>query len=131
MQSQASLAMNSSSTIPNTQTTSYIAKKEKETYGRGKIDIAWGYCVEERTSNGERKLKCIYCNKVFSGGGITRMKKNIWPDKEEISIDVKMVPMIFNKNTEEPFKNTSKRKEQLKVYLRKCHLKTMKKMKMM
>lgn len=86
MQSQASSAMNSLSTpIPNIQTISFTAEEEKETSLIGKTNIEWGYSIEEMTSNGARKLRCIYCNKVFSGGRITHMKEHLAGQRGDVN----------------------------------------------
>ena len=47
---------------------------------RSKVDIGWNHCTE--VSKGI--LKCLYCSKTFSGGGINRFKKHIAGVKGEV-----------------------------------------------
>ncbi|XP_020571093.1 uncharacterized protein LOC110018198 isoform X1 [Phalaenopsis equestris] len=44
--------------------------------GNQKHDPAWKHCLMIR-SNGRTKLKCIYCMKLFLGGGIHRIKEHL------------------------------------------------------
>ena len=42
---------------------------------RGKTNPAWDHCKPlELDTNGRGQLMCLYCNKVFKGGGINRFK---------------------------------------------------------
>ncbi|XP_039853730.1 uncharacterized protein LOC120712084 isoform X2 [Panicum virgatum] len=43
---------------------------------RRKTDPAWGYCTQF-TEEGKKKIKCMYCNMVFGGGGIHRFKEHL------------------------------------------------------
>jgi len=47
---------------------------------RKKSDPAWGYCTLI-TEGGRKKIKCMFCNDVFAGGGIHRFKEHLakWP----------------------------------------------------
>ena len=43
---------------------------------RRKSDPAWGYCTQF-TEGGKKKIKCMFCNDVFAGGGIHRFKEHL------------------------------------------------------
>nr|XP_034891250.1 uncharacterized protein LOC118031061 [Populus alba] len=54
---------------------------------RGKTDLAWGHCREApELSVGCKKTKlvCLYCAKVFAGGGINRFKQHLAGAKGEV-----------------------------------------------
>jgi len=54
---------------------------------RGKTDLAWGHCREApELSAGCKKTKlvCLYCAKVFAGGGINRFKQYLAGTKGEV-----------------------------------------------
>jgi hypothetical protein len=54
---------------------------------RGKTDLAWGHCREDlELSVGCKKTKlvCLYCAKVFTGGGINRFKQHLAGTKGEV-----------------------------------------------
>jgi hypothetical protein len=47
---------------------------------RGRTDLTWGHCREvPELSVGCKKTKlvCLYCAKVFAGGGINRFKQHL------------------------------------------------------
>ena len=47
---------------------------------RGRTDLAWGHCREApELSVGcqKTKLVCLYCAKVFAGGGINQFKQHL------------------------------------------------------
>lgn len=44
---------------------------------RQKIDPAWAYATEEKSSDGKRYLICLFCNRKIRGGGISRMKMHL------------------------------------------------------
>jgi hypothetical protein len=47
---------------------------------RGRTDLAWGHCREgPELSVGcqKTKLVCLYCAKVFAGGGINQFKQHL------------------------------------------------------
>lgn len=54
--------------------------QEVEVKTRRKIDLAWGYCTLI-TKDKKKKIKCMFCNMKFSGGGIHRFKEHLakWP----------------------------------------------------
>ncbi|GFZ14934.1 HAT transposon superfamily [Actinidia rufa] len=63
-----------------------------------KHDPAWKHC--QMFKNGDRvQLKCLYCGKIFKGGGIHRIKEHLAGQKDELS--------NFNPTTSEidPFTN--------------------------
>ncbi|CAD6202945.1 unnamed protein product [Miscanthus lutarioriparius] len=43
---------------------------------RKKYDPAWGYCTQF-TEGGKKKIKCMFCNDVFAGGGIHHFKEHL------------------------------------------------------
>ena len=43
---------------------------------RRKTDPAWGYCTQIM-EGGRKKIKCMYCDTTFLGGGIHRFKKHL------------------------------------------------------
>ena len=47
---------------------------------RRKTDPAWGYCTQIM-EGGRKKIKCMYCDTTFLGGGIHRFKEHLakWP----------------------------------------------------
>jgi hypothetical protein len=54
---------------------------------RGRTDLAWGHCREApELSVGCKKTKlvCLYCAKVFAGGGINRFKQHLAGAKGEV-----------------------------------------------
>jgi hypothetical protein len=54
---------------------------------RGRTDLAWGHCREApELSVGCKKTKlvCLYCAKVFAGGGINRFKQHLTGAKGEV-----------------------------------------------
>lgn len=58
-----------------------------------KHDPAWKHC--EMYKNGERiQLKCIYCGKVFKGGGIHRIKEHLAGQKGNASSCLRVQPDV-------------------------------------
>lgn len=58
-----------------------------KSHARGKTVIAWGHCKEilEASTNGnKKKLVCLYCGKIFAGGGINRIKQHLEGLKGEV-----------------------------------------------
>jgi hypothetical protein len=43
---------------------------------RRKTDPAWAYCTQF-TNGGRKKIKCMFCNDEFAGGGIRRFKEHL------------------------------------------------------
>ncbi|GMY24697.1 hypothetical protein FCV25MIE_19939 [Fagus crenata] len=43
---------------------------------RGKCDPTWSRVLEE-VNDGKSSFKCLYCGKVYKGGGINRMKRHL------------------------------------------------------
>ncbi|OAY75759.1 hypothetical protein ACMD2_19826 [Ananas comosus] len=52
--------------------------------GTQKHDPAWKHCLMIR-SGGRTKLKCVYCSKLFLGGGIHRIKEHLARQKGNAS----------------------------------------------
>ncbi|KAF7824043.1 uncharacterized protein G2W53_022187 [Senna tora] len=44
---------------------------------RGKSDPAWGHCRFSDETSAKKHLICMYCNKIFKGGGINRIKQHL------------------------------------------------------
>ncbi|KAF7826300.1 uncharacterized protein G2W53_017464 [Senna tora] len=44
---------------------------------RGKSDPAWGHCRFKDETSAKKHLICMYCNKIFKGGGINRIKQHL------------------------------------------------------
>ncbi|CAN1790452.1 hypothetical protein LINPERHAP1_LOCUS18826 [Linum perenne] len=42
-----------------------------------KTDIAWNYFEELVEENGSKVFRCLFCAKVYKGGGINRMKQHL------------------------------------------------------
>ena len=58
-----------------------------------KHDPAWKHCQMFR--NGERaQLKCIYCSKLFKGGGIHRIKEHLAGQKGNASTCTRVPPDV-------------------------------------
>ncbi|XP_059297402.1 uncharacterized protein LOC132050255 isoform X1 [Lycium ferocissimum] len=58
-----------------------------------KHDPAWKHC--EMYMNGERvQLKCIYCGKIFKGGGIHRIKEHLAGQKGNASTCLRVQPDV-------------------------------------
>ncbi|KAK4351397.1 hypothetical protein RND71_030710 [Anisodus tanguticus] len=58
-----------------------------------KHDPAWKHC--EMYKNGERvQLKCIYCGKIFKGGGIHRIKEHLAGQKGNASTCLRVQPDV-------------------------------------
>jgi len=51
-------------------------KPATEARTRRKTDPAWGYCTQVIEGT-KTKIKCMYCNMTFSGGGIHRFKEHL------------------------------------------------------
>ncbi|XP_061983055.1 uncharacterized protein LOC133702746 [Populus nigra] len=54
---------------------------------RGRMDLAWGHCreaLELSVGCKKTKLVCLYCAKVFAGGGINRFKQHLARAKGEV-----------------------------------------------
>lgn len=58
-----------------------------------KHDPAWKHC--EMFKNGDRvQLKCIYCGKIFKGGGIHRIKEHLAGQKGNASTCLRVQPDV-------------------------------------
>ncbi|OMP03888.1 putative Zinc finger, BED-type [Corchorus olitorius] len=64
----------------------------KRSSKRGKSDPAWAHCrlIESTTSKG--KLMCMYCQKVFAGGGINIFKQHLAGTRGEVEACKKVLP---------------------------------------
>jgi len=64
----------------NQSATPATQEASAEVRTRKKSDPAWGYCTLI-TEGGRKKIKCMFCNDVFAGGGIHRFKEHLakWP----------------------------------------------------
>ncbi|KAJ1272699.1 hypothetical protein BS78_06G222800 [Paspalum vaginatum] len=51
-------------------------QESTEVRTRKKTDPAWDYCTQF-VEEGKKKIKCMYCNAVFGGGGIHRFKEHL------------------------------------------------------
>jgi hypothetical protein len=60
--------------------TSSVQELETVAKTRRKTDPAWGYCTQY-IEDGKKKMKCMYCNMEFKGGGIHGFKEHLakWP----------------------------------------------------
>lgn len=63
--------------------------------GTQKHDPAWKHCLMIR-SGGRTKLKCVYCMKLFLGGGIHRIKEHLAKQKGNASRCPKVPPEVQN-----------------------------------
>lgn len=60
-----------------------------------KHDPAWKHC--QMFKNGDRvQLKCVYCGKIFKGGGIHRIKEHLAGQKGNASTCLRVPPDIRN-----------------------------------
>ncbi|CAN1145218.1 hypothetical protein LINPERHAP2_LOCUS14564, partial [Linum perenne] len=50
-----------------------------------KTDIAWNYFEELVEENGNKVFQCLFCAKVYKGGGINRMKQHLAGIPRQIS----------------------------------------------
>ncbi|OMP03886.1 putative Zinc finger, BED-type [Corchorus olitorius] len=66
----------------------------KRSSKRGKSYPAWAHCrlIESTTSKG--KLMCMYCQKVFAGGGINRFKQHLAGIRGEVEACKKVLPDV-------------------------------------
>ena len=60
----------------NQSATPATQEASAEVRTRKKSDPAWGYCTLI-TEGGRKKIKCMFCNDVFAGGGIHRFKEHL------------------------------------------------------
>ena len=60
----------------NRNSTPSTQEASAEVKTRRKSDPAWGYCTQF-TEGGKKKIKCMFCNDVFAGGGIHRFKEHL------------------------------------------------------
>ena len=64
---------------------------------RGKTNLAWGHCreaLELSVRCKKNKLVCLYCAKVFTGGGINRFKQHLVGTKGEVKQCRKCLPDV-------------------------------------
>jgi len=62
-----------------------------------KTDLTWSHCREDpelRVRCKKTKLVCLYCAKVFAGGGINRFKQHIAGAKGEVEQCHKCLPDV-------------------------------------
>ncbi|CAN1167570.1 hypothetical protein LINPERHAP2_LOCUS27301 [Linum perenne] len=55
-----------------------------------KTDIAWNYFEELVEENGSKVFRCLFCAKVYKGGGINRMKQHLAGITGQISRSLKV-----------------------------------------
>ena len=75
------------SSDPSTAQSSQPSISMSSSSSRGRTDLAWGHCREaHELSVGCKKTKlvCLYCAKVFAGGGINRFKQHLAGAKGEV-----------------------------------------------
>ena len=61
---------------------------------RGKVDPAWSHCELISQKDGKKSVKCNYCGKILSGGGIYRMKLHLSKKKGEVAACKKVPPEV-------------------------------------
>jgi len=81
---------------------------------RGKTDLAWDHCREApKLSAGCKKTKlvCLYCAKIFAGGGINRFKQHLAGTKGEVEQCHKCPPDVRHQMLLNLQGNVEKKKE--------------------
>jgi hypothetical protein len=81
---------------------------------RGRTDLAWGQCREAlELSVGYKKTKlvCLYCAKVFAGGGINRFKQHLARANGEVEQCHKYSPDVLHQMLLNLKGNAAKKKE--------------------
>ena len=78
-----------SNATPTTGAASTTDSESRPT--RGRTDIAWNHITELE----KHKYKCLYCGKVFSGGGIHRVKKHLTNIKGDVASCKKVPPNVL------------------------------------
>ncbi|XP_010256843.1 PREDICTED: uncharacterized protein LOC104597134 [Nelumbo nucifera] len=79
-----------------------------------KHDPAWKHCQMFR--NGDRyRLKCIYCGKMFSGGGIHRIKEHLAGQKGNAATCLNVQPEVRQLMQQSLDGGVLKRKKKLKI----------------
>jgi len=79
-----------------------------------KTDLAWGHCREApELSVGCKKTKlvCLYCAKVFTGGGINQFKQHLAGTKGEVEQCCKCPPDVHHQMLLNLQGNVEKKKE--------------------
>ena len=60
---------------------------------RRKSDPAWGYCTQF-TEGGKKKIKCMFCDMLFAGGGIHRFKEHLAKYPGNVAACKKVAPEV-------------------------------------
>ena len=93
---------------------------------RGRTDLAWGHCREApELSVGcqKTKLVCLYCAKVFAGGGLNQFKQHLAGAKGKVERCCKYHPdvrhqMLLNlKGNVETKKKELEKCKQISIHL--------------
>ena len=79
---------------------------------RGKCDPAWSHVLDE-VKDGKSSFKCLYCGKVYRGGGINRMKRHLAGVKGDVA-SCRSVPYDVRFQMGENLKEIGKAKQQAK-----------------
>ena len=61
---------------------------------RTKTDKTWEYANETINENGNKAYICHFCQKVFSGGGIFRVKLHLAGEKGQVAPCMKVTPEV-------------------------------------
>ena len=88
------------------------APSTTESSVRGKCDPAWSHVLEE-VKDGKSSFKCLYCGKVYRGGGINRMKRHLAGVKGDVA-SCRSVPYDVRFQMGENLKEIGKAKQQAK-----------------
>ena len=94
---RASMATAPSTTVgvrPSLGESTTIEPEVSFTTFRGKIDPAWSHCDLISQKDGKKSVKCNYCGKILSGGGIYRMKLHLSKKKGEVVACKKVPPEV-------------------------------------
>ena len=83
-----------SSSTPSTEGSTHTSSPAPSST-RGKTDPAWAYC-RMVDGNSKKNLVCMFCDKLFKGGGIMRVKQHLACVKGETEHCKKVPPEVSN-----------------------------------
>ncbi|PKA60617.1 hypothetical protein AXF42_Ash006249 [Apostasia shenzhenica] len=78
------MSVPSPSSVPSTQDSIDIS--QPSTSIRQRSDISWKYVTDIRSNDGKKWLKCDFCQKIFKGGGIHRVKLHLARRKGDVEM---------------------------------------------
>nr|POE60236.1 hypothetical protein CFP56_76113 [Quercus suber] len=70
--------------VQSNEHASTIGSNANSSSTRAKCDPAWDHIIEE-LKDGKSSYRCIYCGKIYKGGGINRMKRHLAGIKGDVA----------------------------------------------